>query len=46
MVVARKRLAAAGIEASRDETMRAVADRHDLAPIDVLKTILIEGFGT
>ena len=41
---ARKRLAAAGIEVSKDDTMRAVADRHDLSPIDVLKTILIEGF--
>ena len=44
MAVARKRLAAAGIEATGNETMRAVADHHDMAPIDVLKTLLIDGF--
>ena len=42
LATARARLIAAGIEAGDRETMRSVADRYDMAPIDVLKTMLIK----
>jgi uncharacterized membrane protein len=38
------RLAGTDIEADADETLRRIADRHDLAPIQVLQTILVEDF--
>ena len=41
---AARRLAGTDIEAGADETLRQVADRHDLAPIQVLQTILVEAY--
>ena len=38
------RLQTAGVKATADETMRKIADRHDITPIDVLKHILIDGY--
>ena len=41
---AARRLAGTDIEAGADETLRQIADRHNLAPIQVLQTILVEAF--
>jgi len=38
------RLAQIGIEAGMDETLRRIADRHGVVPIQVLQTVLVEGF--
>ena len=42
LTTARTRLTAAGIEADDGDTIRSIADRYDMAPIDVLKTMLIK----
>ncbi len=34
----------AGIKATRDETMKTIADRHELDPIELMKVILIADF--
>jgi uncharacterized membrane protein len=39
-----RRLAGMDITAGADETLRQIADRHDLAPIQVLQTVLVENF--
>ena len=44
LATARARLTAAGIETADGETIRSIADRHDMGPIDVLKTMLIKGY--
>jgi hypothetical protein len=41
---ARARLAEAGVEAQAEETLRPVADRYGLSPIDLLKILLVEGY--
>ncbi len=41
---AARRLAGTDIEAGADETLRQIADRHNLAPIQVLQTILVKEF--
>lgn len=42
--VAFGRLAEAGVSSKDEETLRQIADRHDLTPIDILKTILVKEF--
>ena len=44
VAAAQSRLAAAGIAAEPDETMKAIGDRHDAAAIAMLKVMLIEGY--
>lgn len=38
------RLTALGIEAGADETLKKIAEKHDTAPIELLKAIIIEGY--
>jgi len=38
------RLAASGFEMGESENLRAVADRYEISPMDVLKTMLIEDY--
>jgi len=38
------RLAGHGIKAETDETLRKIADRHGLVPLQVLQTVLVEDF--
>ena len=39
-----RRLQTAGIEAKADDKLKAVADAHDLAAIDLVKILLIDGY--
>lgn len=38
------RLKSLGIEASADETLKKIAEKHDTVPIELLKAIIIEGY--
>ena len=38
------RLSAAGIEIEESENLRQIADRYEISPMDVLKTMLLEEY--
>ncbi len=42
--VALQRLKEAGIEASKEDNARELAERHELSPVDLLKVMMVPGF--
>lgn len=39
-----QKLAQAGINAKTDETLKSIADRYGITPIDLLKAVLVDGY--